>query len=77
MDGTPPWSFDMLQYFETILPLLERLWLLNKMRYILGVLVLLEACDITNDGCHRGFYQESEIRLKLREMVIFAALREK
>ena len=60
-----PGVFDMLQYFETILPFVERLWLLNKMRYILGVLLLLEACDVTNNGRHLGFYQESEIRLKL------------
>ena len=67
----------MLQYFETILPLVERLWLLNKMRYILRVLLLREACDVTNNGRHLGFYQESEIRLKLREMVIFGVLHEK
>ena len=42
------------------------------MRYILGVVALLEACDVTNIGrhlgrhlgCHLGFYQEVEIRLK-------------
>ena len=43
------------------------------MRYILGVVVLLEACDVTNSGRHLGrhlgFYQELEIRLNLREMV--------
>ena len=40
--------------------------LLNKMRYILGVVALQEACDVTNNGCHLGyhlgFYQEVEIR---------------
>ena len=51
--------------------------LLNKMRYILWVVALLEACDITNNGRHLGFYQELEIRLKPREMVIFCALHEK
>ena len=45
--------------------------LLNKMRYILGVVALLEACDVTNNGRHLGFYQELEIRLKPREMVFF------
>ena len=45
--------------------------LLNKMRYIFWVVALLEACDITNNGCHLGFYQELEIWLKLQEMVIF------
>ena len=51
------------------------------MRYILWVVVLLEACDVTNNGRHfgrhLGFYQELEIRLKPREMVIFCALHEK
>ena len=64
-----PAVFDMLQYFESILPLVESLNdLLNKMRYILWVVALMEACDITNNGCHLGgylgFYQELEIRLK-------------
>ena len=42
------------------------------MRYILGVVALLEACDVTNNGSHLGsdlgFYQELEISLKQREM---------
>ena len=54
----------MLQYFETILPLVENFDLLNKMRYILGVVVLLETCGVTNNGHHLGrhlgFYQELE-----------------
>ena len=50
---------------------------LNKMRYIFWVLALLEACDITNNGRHLGFYQELEIRLKPREMVIFCVIHEK
>ena len=45
--------------------------LLNKMRYIIWVMALLEACDVTNNGRHLGFYQELEIRLKPREMVFF------
>jgi len=28
------------------------------MRYILGVVALLEASDVTNNGRHLGFYQE-------------------
>ena len=47
--------------------------LLNRMRYILWVVTLLEACDVTNNGCYLGFYQELEIRLKPQEMVIFCA----
>ena len=43
--------------------------LLNKMRYILLVVALPEAYDVTNNGRHfgrhLGFYQELEIRLKL------------
>ena len=42
------------------------------MRYILGVLALLEACDVTNNSRHLGFYQELEIRLKPREMIFFS-----
>ena len=45
--------------------------LLNKMRYILWVVAMLEACDITTNGRQLGFYQELEIRLKLQKMVIF------
>ena len=49
--------------------------LLNKMRYILWVVALMEVCDVTKDGRHLGrhlgFYQELEITLKPREMVIF------
>ena len=51
------------------------------MRYILWVVALLEACDVTNKGRHLGrhlgLYQELEIRLKSREIVIFCALHEK
>ena len=45
--------------------------LLNKVRYISWVVALLEACDVTNNDRHLGFYQELEIRLKPREIVIF------
>ena len=53
-----------------------------KMRYILGVVALQEACDFTTNingrhlGRHLGFDQEVEIRLKTREMVILSALYE-
>ena len=47
-----PGVFDMLQYFEMILPL---------------VVALLKAYDVTDNGRHLGrnlgFYQELEIRL--------------
>ena len=70
-----PRFFGMLQYSETILPSVEAFDNLNKMRYILWVVALLEACDVTNNGRHLGrhlgFYQELENRLKPREMVTF------
>ena len=48
--------------------------------YILGVVALLEACDVANSGrrlgCHL-VYQELEIRFKPREMVILCVLHEK
>ena len=68
----------------SILKRLYRQWkafdLLSKMRCILWLVALLEACYVTNNGRHLGghlgFYRELEIRLKPREMVIFCALRE-
>ena len=48
--------------------------LLYKMRYILWVVALLEACDVTNNGHHLGFYQDLEIRLKPQELAIFLCL---
>ena len=39
-----------------------------KMRYILWVVALLEAYDVTNNSRHLEFYQESEIELKPREI---------
>ena len=51
------------------------------MRYTLWVVALLETCDVTNNnrhlGCHLGYYQEVEIKLKAQQMVIFCALHEK
>ena len=58
-------------------PKSKALDLLNKIRYILWVLALLEACDVTNNGRYLKFYQELEIRLKLQEKVIFSAVHEK
>ena len=55
-------------------PLVEAFDLLYKMRYILLVAALLEACDVTNNGHHLGFYQELDIKLKPREMVFFLGL---
>ena len=73
VDGTLPLSFRYVAVFPN-----DFTWkafdLLNKMRYILWVVALLEVCDATNNGRHLGFYQGLEIRLKPREMVIFCAL---
>ena len=52
-----PGVFDMLQYFEAILLLVKAFDVLNQMRYILWVVALLEACNITNNGRHLRFYQ--------------------
>ena len=73
-----PGVFNMLQHIETILLLVESLCrdLLNKMKYILWVVALLEACDVTSNGRHLGRHLELEIRLKPREIVIFGALHE-
>ena len=51
-----PRVFDMLQYFEAIKPSVKAFDLLNKMRYILRMVALLEACDVTINGRHLGFY---------------------
>ena len=59
-----PRFFGMLQYSETILPSVEAFDNLNKMRFILWVVALPEACEVTNNGRHLGrhlgFYQELE-----------------
>ena len=69
-----PGVFDMLQYFEKQFYLQwEAFNLLNKMGYILLVVALLEAYDVTNNGRHLGRH----IGLKPGEMVIFCALHEK
>ena len=51
------------------------------MKYVLWVVALVEACDVTNNGHHLGrhlgFYKELGIRLKPREMVIFCSLHKK
>ena len=49
-----PGVFNTLQRIETISLLVESLCheLLNKMKYILWVVALLEACDVTSNGRH-------------------------
>ena len=62
-----PGVVDMLHSFQTILLEWKAFDLLNKMRYILWLVALLEVYDVTNNarhlGRHLGFYQELEIRL--------------
>ena len=76
-----PGVFDILQYFGTILPLVESLWssAQDEVYFMGGGAV--GGCDVTNNGRHLGrhlgFYRELEIKLKPREMVIFCALYEK
>ena len=41
------------------------------MRYSLGVVVVLEAFDVTNNDRHFGFYLKLEIWFKTQEMVFF------
>ena len=50
----PPRVFHMLQYFEKILASVQFFDILYKMRYILWVVALLEACDVSKDGRHLG-----------------------
>ena len=45
-----PRVFDMLQFFKTILPSVESLCSSQQDEYILWVVALLEASDITNTG---------------------------
>ena len=75
-----PWVFDMLKYTSISKKLCfhrKGFDLLNKINYILWVVSLLRTCDVTKHGSHLGrhlgFYQELEIRLKPRELVIFWA----
>ena len=42
---------------------------LDTMRYISLVVALMEACDVTKNGRHLGFYQALEIRKKRIEFI--------
>ena len=53
---------------------LIELLLINKMRYILWVVALLEVYHVTNNDRHLGLCQELEIRLKPRGTDIFLVL---
>ena len=75
-----PWVFDMLKYTsisKTFCFHRKGFDLLDKINYISWVVALFGTCDVTKHGRHLGrhlgFYQELEIRLKERELVIFCA----
>ena len=74
VDGTPPLSF----FFERLWLQWKAFDLLNKLRLILWVLPLMEACDVAKHGRHferhLGFYQELGIRYKPRELIILFVL---
>ena len=75
-----PGVFDMLQYFETILSLVESLWSSwQDGAYFMGggVAGRLWCPNGRHLGCLLRFYQELEIRLKPREIVVFCALHDK
>ena len=58
-----PRIFDMFQYFGTILSTLEILsYSLQDGVNVMGCGELLEACDVTNNDRHLGFYKELGIR---------------
>ena len=70
VNGTCPFRFWYVAVFQW-----KSFDLLNKVRYILWVVGLPEAFDVTNNGPHLGrhvgFYQELKIRWKPHEMVRF------
>ena len=69
VDGAPPRSFLICCSISKRVYLYWKAFdLLNKMRYIIWLMALMDACDVTNNGRHLGFYQELEIRLKPREI---------
>ena len=74
VDGTPPRSFRYFAVFRNDFASSGKP-LLFLTRWGIAVLALLETCDVINNGRyfgrHLGFYQELEIRLKPREMVVF------
>ena len=80
IDGPPPhpsWVFALLQYLETIFPLVESLWCaVQDGVYIMGGGVV-GGCDVSQergkDGRHLGLYQKLEIFRKRQKLTIFDA----
>ena len=82
VDRTSPQSFWYVTIFRNNFDLSGKtLIFLTKWGIFYGWWRCGKACDVTNNGrhlgCHLGFYQELEIRLKPIEMVIFFASHEK
>ena len=48
--------------------------LLNKMRYVLWVVALLEACGVTNNGRHLGFLPRIRNQVEITRNVNFFML---
>ena len=70
VDGTPPRRCRYVAVFQNDFTLIGKpLIYSTRMRYILWVVALPEAYDITNNGhhlgCHLGLYQELKVKLKL------------
>ena len=59
VDGIPPLSFRLFAVFLEVFTSFD---LLYKLRYILWVVALLGAYDVTKHGRHLGLYQILEIR---------------
>ena len=80
-DGTPPLFFICCSISKRFYRKWKAVDFLDDIRFILWVVAMREACDVSKHGRHLGrhleFHQELEIRLKPREMIIFCALHEK
>ena len=75
VDGTPPRSFSYVAVFWNHFPWSGKpsIFLTRSGIWFWGGGVA-GGVDVTNNVRHLGFYQESEIRLKPREMIIFFVL---
>ena len=73
-DGTPPLFFICCSISKRFYLKWKAVDFLDNIRFILWVVALREACDVSKHGCHLGyhlgFHQELEIRLKRQELVI-------
>ena len=72
VDGPPPDFLICYSIWKRFYLYGKPLIFLNKMRYILWVVALLEACDITNNGRHLARYLGFLPRIR----IIFCALHE-